>query len=256
MKGNVDLKYYGHSGFKLSFLDTENVQRNIYIDISIQNKLCPEEEKKECPNDADLVLISRGSNDHSQGAPALMAVGKKEERKLVLTSEAGSFMELLKKLPPAIMAKMQPGGTKDFEYCKVSMVRADCSSTCLGPQGVMMPGGMGAGFVIEVPNHNFKLYHASSTNVFSDMKIIDDLHKPDVVILPIGGHMTMGPREAAYAVKNFLPTPKTVIPMNYGVYEGQYGTVEEFEKQLKEFGVEGKEMVNPEKFFGGAPIVE
>lgn len=54
------MKWYGHAGFKLSFLDEKEVQRAVYIDIWIDNKDCPEEEKKECPNDADLVLVTHG----------------------------------------------------------------------------------------------------------------------------------------------------------------------------------------------------
>jgi len=68
-------------------------------------------------------------------------------------------------------------------------------------------GGNAVGFVIKIPNHNISIYHAGKTGLFQDMKIIDDLYQPNIAILPIGGLLTMGPREAAYAVKNFLPTP-------------------------------------------------
>lgn len=34
------------------------------------------------------------------------------------------------------------------------------------------------------------------------MKVIDDLYAPDVCLLCIGDHYTMGPKEAAYAVNN------------------------------------------------------
>jgi L-ascorbate metabolism protein UlaG (beta-lactamase superfamily) len=60
LKGKLDMKWYGHAGFKLSFMDEKEIQRAVYIDIWIDNKDCPEEEKKECPNDADLVLVTHG----------------------------------------------------------------------------------------------------------------------------------------------------------------------------------------------------
>lgn len=60
LKGKVDLKWFGHAGFKIQFLDKDDVHRNIYVDVWIDNKDCPEEEKKECPNDADLVLVTHG----------------------------------------------------------------------------------------------------------------------------------------------------------------------------------------------------
>ena len=71
---------------------------------------------------------------------------------------------------------MQPGGTRDLKWCKVTMVKADHPSTCTGPQGVQLTGGCANGFVIEIPNHNIRFYHAGDTNVFSDMKIINDLY--------------------------------------------------------------------------------
>lgn len=133
LKGKVDLKWFGHAGFKLNFLDADQVQRAIYVDVWIDNKDCPEEEKKECPNDADLVLVTHGQLDHSMHAPFLIMAGKKEERKIVCTSEVGSYYELFRKIPNNFLAKMQKGGTKDFGFCKVTMVAADHPSTCVGP---------------------------------------------------------------------------------------------------------------------------
>jgi len=60
LKGKVDVKWFGHAGFKVHFLDKDNEHRNIYIDIWIDNCFCPEEEKAECPNDVDLALVTHG----------------------------------------------------------------------------------------------------------------------------------------------------------------------------------------------------
>ena len=61
MKGKVDIKWYGHCGFKIQFMDKQNVQRVIYIDLWMDNLDCPDEAKKDGPfNDADLVLITHG----------------------------------------------------------------------------------------------------------------------------------------------------------------------------------------------------
>lgn len=61
------------------------------------------------------------------------------------------------------------------------------------------------------------------------MKLINDLYKPTVSFLPIGDCLGMGPREAAYALKNFLTSTKTVIPMHFGTFPVLTGTPEEFE---------------------------
>lgn len=101
-------------------------------------------------------------------------------------------------------------------------------------------GGVGQGYVVEIPDHNYRIYYAGNTNVFGDMKIINDLYKPDLAILPITNMHCMGPTEAAYAAKNFLPDVKKIIPMGYGSYlprNGFTGTPEAFEEKCKEMGV-------------------
>jgi len=75
-------------------------------------------------------------------------------------------------------------------------------------------------------------------------------------MLPIGDCLGMGPREAAYCVKNFLPTPKLIIPMHFNSFPVLTGTPDEFEKQCANMGVEGKRIVHPSTYHGGAPIVE
>ena len=87
--------------------------------------------------------------------------------------------------------------------------------------------------------------------MFSDMKLIDELYKPDVCMLPVGDCLGMGPREAAYAVKNFLPTCHTVIPMHFNSFPVLTGTPEDFEKECEKIGVTGKKIVHPKTFLGG-----
>ena len=122
LKGKVDLKWFGHAGFKISFKDELDIQRAVYIDIWVDNKDCPQEDKKECPNDADLILVTHGQLDHSMHAPYLVMAGKKDGRQIVCTSEIGVYFELFRKIPNPFIAKMQKGGTKDFGFCKITMV--------------------------------------------------------------------------------------------------------------------------------------
>jgi L-ascorbate metabolism protein UlaG (beta-lactamase superfamily) len=57
------------------------------------------------------------------------------------------------------------------------------------------------------------------------MKLIRELYQPKVAMLPIGGHYTMGPKEAALAV-SFL-TPEVVLPLHFGTFPPLIGTPEE-----------------------------
>ena len=60
------------------------------------------------------------------------------------------------------------------------------------------------------------------------MAIIRDLYAPKIVMLPIGDHFTMSPREAAYACK--LLQPEAVIPMHFGTFPVLTGKPSELQK--------------------------
>ena len=76
------------------------------------------------------------------------------------------------------------------------------------------------------------MYHAGDTALFSDMKLIGELYKPDLAMLPIGDHFTMGPREAAHAIR-FLGV-KHVIPMHYATFPFLVGRPEQLKEQAKD----------------------
>jgi L-ascorbate metabolism protein UlaG (beta-lactamase superfamily) len=79
------------------------------------------------------------------------------------------------------------------------------------------------------------LYHAGDTAVFGDMKLIRELYRPEVAMLPIGGHYTMGPKEAALAVR--LLEPKVILPLHFGTFPPLKGTPDQLDA-LIDGGVE------------------
>ena len=118
---------------------------------------------------------------------------------------------------------------------KITMVRAEHSSSIvhtdpISKEKTVHQGGEPIGYIIELEN-GFKIYHAGDTGVFSDMKFIGEYYKPDLALLPIGGHFTMDPVHAAYAVRNLLKVGR-VMPMHYGTFPPLKGTPEEFKHQL------------------------
>ncbi|HEX9223661.1 MAG TPA: MBL fold metallo-hydrolase, partial [Candidatus Acidoferrales bacterium] len=76
------------------------------------------------------------------------------------------------------------------------------------------------------------LYHAGDTAVFGDMKLIGELYRPDVACLPIGDLYTMGPREAAYAIR-FLGV-RHVVPMHYATFPVLTGTPEALRQETRD----------------------
>ena len=75
------------------------------------------------------------------------------------------------------------------------MVEAKHSSSIDGGNQIIYAGEP-TGFVITVQDGPV-LYHAGDTSVFLDMQLIRDLYHPQLAMLPIGDHYTMGPKAAA-----------------------------------------------------------
>src|SRR6267142_1832692 len=123
--------------------------------------------------------------------------------------------------------KVQPLGPQ----ITITQVRAEHSSelTVTDPatkKTTTHVGGEPAGFIIQLEN-GFKIYHMGDTGLFGDMKLIADYYKPDLVLIPIGGHFVMDPIDAAYATKEWLK-PKFAIPIHYGTFPVLKGTPQEY----------------------------
>jgi L-ascorbate metabolism protein UlaG (beta-lactamase superfamily) len=104
-------------------------------------------------------------------------------------------------------------------------------SNSIEDNGTMIYAGEPASFIVRMPG-GLTVFHAGDTTVFGDMKLIAELYKPDIACLPIGDNYTMGPREAAYAIK--LLGVKHVIPMHYGTFPVLTGTPEELRAESKD----------------------
>ncbi len=118
---------------------------------------------------------------------------------------------------------------------KITQVRAEHSSemTIVDPatkKTRTYVGGEPAGFIIETEN-GVKIYHMGDTGLFGDMKLIGEYYKPDVILIPIGGHFVMDPRDAAYATRDMLK-PKHAVPIHYGTFPVLKGTPQEYQSFL------------------------
>jgi L-ascorbate metabolism protein UlaG (beta-lactamase superfamily) len=125
---------------------------------------------------------------------------------------------------------MGKGGSHVIGDFEITMTHA-LHSNSIDDNGVRLYGGEPAGYIIRMPG-GFKIYHAGDTALFGDMKLIGELYKPDLAMLPIGDRFTMGPREAACAIR--LLGAKHVIPMHYATFPFLPGTVEELRREAKE----------------------
>jgi L-ascorbate metabolism protein UlaG (beta-lactamase superfamily) len=139
---------------------------------------------------------------------------------------------------------MNKGGTFDARGIKVTFTHADHSAGDIyGTAEAPLYLGEPVGVVVELEN-GFRFYHAGDTEVFGDMRLIAGLHRPELAILPIGDHFTMGPRQAALAVE--LLGVKHVMPIHYGTFPILTGTPEALRRELDARGLGDVEIHAPE----------
>lgn len=181
------------------------------------------------PEKIDLLLLTHGHMDHIADA---LPVAKKHGPVAVGMVELIGWLHS-KGLDDKQGIGMNMGGSHKHADVTVSMTDAKHSSGITDGDKTVY-GGEPAGFVIEIDGGP-TLYHAGDTTVFTDMQLIRDLYHPDLAMLPIGDHYTMGPRLAAVAAK-FLGA-KTVLPIHFGTFPPLVGTPAALEKELSGSGV-------------------
>jgi L-ascorbate metabolism protein UlaG (beta-lactamase superfamily) len=182
----------------------------------------------------DVILVTHGHGDHTgdvaelakrTGAPVLGPAG------LISTIVELGWVPGDKAVRFGKGGKVQPAGPQ----ITITQTHAEHSSevTVTDPatkKSTTYPGGEPAGFIVEMEN-GFKLFHMGDTGLFGDMRLIGEYYKPDLIMIPIGGHFVMDPKDAAYAT-NMMLKPKYAIPIHYGTFPVLKGTPQEYQAAL------------------------
>lgn len=199
----IKLTWLGHATFRIETPEGKTVLVDPWV---MGNPACPPAERE--VDKVDIALCTHGHFDHIGDA---VEIAKKHTPTVVGGPELCAW---LGKKGVQQLAGMNKGGTQKIGDIKVTMVHAD-HSCGISDGDEIIYGGEACGYVMEFST-GLKIYHAGDTNVFGDMRIISELYAPDIAMIPIGDHYTMGPREAAYACN--LLKAKTVIPMHFGTF--------------------------------------
>ena len=178
----------------------------------------------------DAILLTHGHGDHVGDTVALaQRFGCPVVAQVELRGWLGG-----QGLEASLAHSPNKGGTVHVEGVSVTLTDANHSSSA--DDGTYL--GESCGLVLGLEG-GFTLYVAGDTNVFGDMALIARIYEPDLVVLPIGDHFTMGPREAAVALG--LLGAKRCVPFTTARSELLTGTPEQLRELAPGVRVEAPE---------------
>jgi L-ascorbate metabolism protein UlaG (beta-lactamase superfamily) len=194
--------------------------------------------------------VSHGHFDHLGSGPKqvaeadALAIARRTKPVWVSIHELSLWLEEQLAGAGGPVVGMNKGDTFDAGGVSVTMVHADHSA---GDWSVAGKGplylGEPCGFVLGLEDGR-RVYYSGDTDVFGDMAIIGEMWAPDIAIMPIGGHYTMGPAGAARAAK--LLGVRAVVPVHYGTFPILAGTPDALRSELAALGA-AVEVIAPER---------
>ena len=237
LTGQVEVLWLGHATTRI----ISTTGKVIVIDPFLtKNPMTPEKYRDlKALGQVDLILVTHGHSDHTRD---LGELARLTGATVVANYEYALQLGKLGVINIGQAIYMNKGGTVAplGRGIKVHMVPAEHSSAVdLNNLGLRNPdsnphrflaGGVPVGYVVELEN-GFKIYHSGDTDVFGDMALINKFYRPDVALVCIGGHFTMDPEHAAYAIRELIK-PKQVVPIHYGTYPVINRTPAEFKAAL------------------------
>ncbi len=214
----MKLTWYGQSAFRI-----EAGGAAILIDPFLSGNPLWGKGWEEAAEGVTHVLVTHGHNDHLGDAADIM---KKTGAQLVANFEICMYL-IGQGVSGDRINPGNTGGTVDCGSFTTTFVQALHSSSFNVGDGSNVYLGNPLGLVLHFPDDK-TLYHMGDTDIFSDMALINELHQPQVGLVPVGDRFTMGGAVAALACRRFFKF-ETVVPCHYRTFGMLDQTAEKFQ---------------------------
>lgn len=220
---NLAITWLGHATFVITTPGGKRIVTDPWLE---GNPMCPPDRKR--IEQADVILLSHGHFDHTGD---IVSVARSTGAPVVAVFELAAWVE---KKGVQKTIGMNIGGTVNVAGLSITMTPAIHSSSA-NENGTTEYLGLAAGFVVRLEDDR-TIYYSGDTALFGDMRLIGELHKPDVAFLPIGDHFTMGPEAAAMASR--MLGVRQVVPMHYGTFPLLTGTPDALRRLVEPHGID------------------
>lgn len=195
----IQLIWHGHACFEIK------ADYNVLIDPFFRGN----PSAKLLPSDVnpDIIFVTHGHYDHLGDT---VEIAQRTGCRVIAMHELANYL----KSQNVKAEGMNIGGKVQVNGISVIMTDANHSSS-ISDSGQRLYGGRAAGFILQI--NGCSIYHTGDTGIFGDMRLIGDIYRPEIVLLPIGGRYTMDPEDAAKAVA--MLGPRIAIPMHYNTFD-------------------------------------
>lgn len=202
----MKIRWLGHAAFRL-----ETARNTILIDPFLtHNPAFQGQDLKDATKGVTHILLTHGHMDHVGDTIALAGELGAE---VLANADLGDWLQFrgVQKINSG-----NHGGTIHFDGFSVTFTNALHSSAHVTEDGVSHALGNANGLMLHFDDEP-SLLHMGDTDIFGDMALIQELHQPDIGLVPVGDRFTMGGAVAALACQRYFDF-KTVIPCHYKTF--------------------------------------